>query len=161
MNASARTLKFGAGYQYIVSSDVWSFLDDNEKFMYNSRYLLQIGDERFLARDSVEFMFDLEFYYFYWEDRYPVKYESRIFTAYLPADILYSINFIKNDKYMLYLKAGPAFRILLLSYKKSIVGDNSRTEWGTIFSAPENIELSTLDKFQFAFIIKPGIDIYR
>ncbi len=169
---SADTMKFGLGYQYTFHHGIFSPpFSGFTKFKYNSHYLCQFGYEKFFSNNSLEFLLDLEFYYStigsddidivsYDEqgNLEHIKWEDKLFSLYLPINILYSFNLVKNEDVMFYLKAGPAFRFLLVHHHQFILGSSSRTELATLFSPSEGS--FPVDKFVFSFILKPGWDIY-
>ncbi len=168
----ADTMKFGLGYQYTLTHGVFNPpFSGFTKFKFNSHYLCQFGYEKFFSNNSLEFLLDLEFYYsVIGSDDIDIvsydeqgnlenfKWEDKLFSLYLPINILYSFNFINNEDVMFYLKAGPAFRFMLVRHQQVTLGSSSRTELVTLFSQSE--ESMPVDKYAFSFILKPGWDIY-
>ncbi len=174
-NAFGDVLKFGVGNHYIMyedykGNDPDAYLSSIEKFNKYSGFSSQVGFEKYFNKHSLELLLDFEFYSFCYRHRVFTLddisgdiieesiYTNTIFSIYMPVNILFSFNIIKNRKYKFFIKSGPAFKFLLYYYYNSASGKPAAENKSVLFPSSKN---NTLMKTPlFSIILKPGLDIY-
>lgn len=166
-NIFSKSIRLGLGYQYTLSE--YSRYPHSFNTSYYSHYLMYFGWEKEFYNDSLELLFNLEYYNYKFQINQTynitnITYKS-LDTAsqtslYLPIHFLYGVNFIKNKDFTFYIKAGLILNILIYSKEQFFSSYNSyeRERKMTLLYIKNT---DGFDRTLFAYSIKPGFDWHK